>query len=50
MRERGLNEVKVMLIVKVDVHTPIFYFPKYSQVAEWQTLTLTRKVDIDDKM
>ena len=27
MRERGLNEVKVMPIVKVDVHAPIFYFP-----------------------
>jgi len=29
---RGLNEVKVMPIVKVDVHTPIFYFPVFGSV------------------
>ena len=31
MRVRGLNEVKVKPIIKVDVHAPIFYFPKILQ-------------------
>ena len=35
MRERGLNEVKVMPIVKVDVHAPIFYFPNFVPMSDW---------------
>ena len=46
MRKRRLNEVKVMPIIKTDVHAPIFCFPNV-KVSWYALASANDKVSVD---